>query len=273
MTSEHNLITRLEQYYDTVPRRRARTEQVGRFTLFVTDSGWPYYARPSLGGSQEISRSDVQRVLDRQRELDVPRSIEWVDEVTPGLAEVVESTGAQVARCPLLVLGSALHGSAGTARMLGADEVDTLVAARAAISVGFGHAGTATGDAGIEARDAALDAARVEVDEDFLTGLEENALRMAAVFAPESADEAKHGPVGGGSYTPVEQVAEITGVAVLPVYRRNGLAAQVTYALATDAAERGVTTVFCSAQSDDVARVYERIGFRRVATACIAAAS
>jgi hypothetical protein len=33
---------------------------------------------------------------------------------------------------------------------------------------------------------------------------------------------------------------------------------------------RGVTTVFCSAQSDDVARVYAGVGFERVGTACIA---
>jgi len=35
---------------------------------------------------------------------------------------------------------------------------------------------------------------------------------------------------------------------------------------------RGVTTVFCSADDDDVARVYAAVGFRRVGTACIAEA-
>jgi hypothetical protein len=30
-----------------------------------------------------------------------------------------------------------------------------------------------------------------------------------------------------------------------------------------------VETVFCSAQNEDVARVYARIGFLRVGTACI----
>ncbi len=78
------------------------------------------------------------------------------------------------------------------------------------------------------------------------------------------------GPVGGGSYSPVGGVAEIAGVAVLPAYRRRGLAGQLTHALASHALAHGVTTVFCSAQSDDVARVYEAVGFRRVATACIA---
>jgi predicted GNAT family acetyltransferase len=75
--------------------------------------------------------------------------------------------------------------------------------------------------------------------------------------------------VGGGSYLPVDGVAEIAGVGILPAYRRRGLAAQVTFVLASDARAHGVDTVFCSADSDDVARVYGRIGFIRVGTACI----
>jgi predicted GNAT family acetyltransferase len=59
---------------------------------------------------------------------------------------------------------------------------------------------------------------------------------------------------------------------VLPAYRRRGLAAQLTCALARHALGNGVTVVFCSAQSDAVARVYEGVGFRRVATACAAEA-
>jgi len=33
-----------------------------------------------------------------------------------------------------------------------------------------------------------------------------------------------------------------------------------------------VTTVFCGAQDEDVARIYAAVGFRRVGTACIAEA-
>jgi GNAT superfamily N-acetyltransferase len=40
-----------------------------------------------------------------------------------------------------------------------------------------------------------------------------------------------------------------------------------------DARERGVETVFLSAQDDAVAHVYERVGFVRVGTACIAEAT
>ena len=50
--------------------------------------------------------------------------------------------------------------------------------------------------------------------------------------------------------------------------RRQGLGAAVTAALVEHALGRGIETVFLSAADDDVARVYERLGFRRAATAC-----
>ena len=56
---------------------------------------------------------------------------------------------------------------------------------------------------------------------------------------------------------------------MLPALRRRGIAGHLTWALAADAAESGVRTLFMSADGDDVARVYEGVGFRRVGTACI----
>lgn len=40
--------------------------------------------------------------------------------------------------------------------------------------------------------------------------------------------------------------------------------------LARQAPHHRATTVFCGAESNDVARVYESVGFRRVGTACTA---
>src|SRR4051812_28303531 len=99
-----DLLAILERYYDAVPRNRARPEDVGPFTLFVAATGWPYYGRPRLGLDGPITADDVRRLHDRQRELDVPLSIEWVDENTPGLAATVESMDVPLERCPLLVL-------------------------------------------------------------------------------------------------------------------------------------------------------------------------
>jgi ribosomal protein S18 acetylase RimI-like enzyme len=269
-TRDETLLERLEAYYDAVPRGRADTEEIGPFTLFVARSGWPYYARPRLGGTATATVDDVQRVLARQRELDVPRSFEWVDETTPALGPVVEAAGVEVQRCPLLVLDGEPRGEAGTARMLGRGDARELALSRAAIAVGFDNAGTARGSAGIKERDASLGTGFAVVDDATAAQLDAGAIRVAACYAP---NDAGIGPVGGGSHSPVREVTEIAGVGVLPAYRRLGLAAAVTHVLARDALDHGVATVFCSAQSEAVARVYQRIGFRRVATACIASGS
>ncbi|MEJ7630105.1 MAG: GNAT family N-acetyltransferase [Nocardioidaceae bacterium] len=264
---DHALLNRLETYYDAVPRGRADPEDIGPFTLFVARTGWPYYARPRLDGVASASAADVRLVLERQRELKVPQSFEWVVETTPGLEAVAVEAGLTVERCPLLVLDGDPRGDAGTARMLGPGEVRDLALSRAAISVGFGASGTAGGAEGVAERDAALGEGFAVVDETAVKRLAERAIRAAACYAVEQPDL---GPVGGGSHSPVGEVTEIAGVGVLPAFRRRGLAAAVTYVLARDALDGGVTTVFCSAQSRDVSRIYERVGFRVVATACIA---
>ncbi len=272
----------LENYYDSAPRDRSLVEEIGPFTLFVATSGWPYYARPRLewslarfpeGGARHPATAtvdDVRSVLSRQRELGVPRALEWVDEVTPELVEVVRSAGARVEECPLLVLDGPPVGAAGAARMLGPDDRADITTAQAAIAVSFAHGGTSTGPAGLEARDQqarSRDLEPLDHLQPLLERLAEGKLRMAAVSAPGAPDA---GPVGGGSHIPVGNVTEIVGVGVLPAYRRRGLAANLTYVLAQDALQRGATTVFCSAQSDAVARGYAAVGFRRVGTACIA---
>jgi ribosomal protein S18 acetylase RimI-like enzyme len=79
--------------------------------------------------------------------------------------------------------------------------------------------------------------------------------------------------VGGGTHSPRGSTTELTGIAVLPRARRRGVGAAITLALVEDARRRGMHTIFLSAQDDTVARVYERVGFVRVGTACIAGAS
>ena len=59
-------------------------------------------------------------------------------------------------------------------------------------------------------------------------------------------------------------------MATLPSARRRGYASQLTATLARHALTAGAPLVFLSAGDDDVARLYTRVGFRRVGTACIA---
>jgi predicted GNAT family acetyltransferase len=73
-----------------------------------------------------------------------------------------------------------------------------------------------------------------------------------------------------GSHQPAGGVTEIAGVGTLPSARRRGLAAAVTSELVRDAIDRGIEVVYLAAADDDVARVYHRLGFRRIATALVA---
>ena len=84
--------------------------------------------------------------------------------------------------------------------------------------------------------------------------------RVAVVEHPE------HGVLATGRHIPVGPVSEVVGVATLPAEQGRGLAAAVTGALVADAAGLGVRTLFLTASSERVARLYHRLGFRRVGT-------
>lgn len=275
------LRTRLEAYYDTVPRAASDVEEHGPLTLFVARGGWPYYARPRLdgtpgrGGPGQITADDVRAVLNRQRELGVPRALEWVHETTPTLFSAARAAGMRVEECPLLVLGGE---PAARSRDLGTSDVDVHVITaddpelrlvRAAIAVGFGHAGTGVGKASVEASVQERDAeAAADPGAAARTAAQIAAGRSVLVGAVDP----QAGPVGGGSHNPRGGVTEIVGVGVLPAFRRRGIAGAVAAALARDALGSGVGTVFCGAQDEDVARIYRSVGFHRVGTACIAEA-
>jgi predicted GNAT family acetyltransferase len=76
--------------------------------------------------------------------------------------------------------------------------------------------------------------------------------------------------VAAGSYQPIGPVSEVVGIATLPAYRRRGIGGALTSFLAADALSRGARTVFLSAGDSEIARVYERVGFRRIGSACVA---
>ncbi|MEV6527705.1 GNAT family N-acetyltransferase [Longispora sp. NPDC051575] len=252
-------LLQLEAYFDAVPRTAARTETYGPLTLFVTiDGGWPYYARPGLGLDASITAADVTKVRDRQRELGLPETFEWVAELSPSMREAAEEAGLRVEAHPILVLDQLSADPVDDrVRRVTADDPD-LGRVRGVQNVGFGTPGTAVGAAGATERDTAavdgepLDALRARI--------RAHTTVVYAAFDPE-------GPVAAGIHQPVGEVTEIVGVATLPSARRRGLGAAVTRALAADALSSGVRTVFLSAGDQDVARLYEHVGFRQVGTA------
>jgi GNAT superfamily N-acetyltransferase len=201
-----------------------------------------------------FSVDDVLRARARQRACGVPEAFEWVDDVTPGLTVVAPSAGLEVLHAPLMLLGDPLPAAppAGTSvRLLRADEAGL---ASAVAHVAFASPGTAIGAAGVEAARAAADpTARPGGD--------------TVTYGAFDGDDL----VAVGSHLPLGEVTEVVGVGTLPTHRRRGLGAAVTAALVADARAAGVGLVFLSAGSDAIAAVYARLGFRRIATACIAA--
>ena len=261
-----DLLHRIERYYDAVPRGTCDVEQHGPFTLFVARQGWPFYARPSLGWQPgRVTADDVRRVRDRQRELGVPESFEWLADLAPDLATACRDAGLVVRELPLLVHHEPLAVPVPDGiriRRLTADD-PAVAAGQVVAQLGFAAAGTEVGEAGPAERDAVL-AGRDPAQSDNLRDL----IRDGRAVYVVAEDE--HGVLCAGGHNPVDRVTEVVGVATLPSARRRGLGAAVTDTLVADAVRRGLEVIFLSASDAAVARVYERVGFRRVATAMTA---
>jgi ribosomal protein S18 acetylase RimI-like enzyme len=279
-----DVFVRLERFYDAVPRPYATAEDFGGLVLFVRQGeGWPYYARPRLG-AETPSAADITAARRRQRELGAPEAFEWVHETSPDLLAVARSAGLDVHLAPLLVLDRAallpeLPVPGAVVRVLDPSSPtfgDDLAAARAVARLGFGAPATATPieeatssslatlGAGPAERDAALVAlspAELERERARADGVDS----LIAV-----ADSPAEGILATGSVQRAGDVAEVVGVATLPSARHRGYASQLTATLAHRTIDTGATMVFLSASDDDVARLYTRVGFRRVGTACIA---
>lgn len=268
------LLDRLERYYDTAPRVMARPHPVGPFTVFVGERGWPYFARPALGVDAAVTVADVARAVRWQTGRGQPGAFEWIEQTRPSMAAAARDAGLVVHRYPLLVLDRpvpAVPVPGIQVCPVTASDAAILAELRAVLDVGFGRPGTARGPESAAERDAAgrvaarpLAAGRQPADDPMRLLLTANAL--VVMRAVDDTD----GAVGGGSHAPHGDITELTGIATLPAHRRRGIATLVTAALVDDALARGVRTVFCCADGDAVAQIYQGAGFVRVGTACTA---
>ena len=274
-----DVFVRLERFYDALPRPYARAEEFGGLVLFVREGeGWPYYARPRIGAGTP-SAADVTAARQRQRELGLPEAFEWVHETTPDLLAVARSAGLDVLLAPLLTLDPAalvpdLPVRGGTIRFL--DPAATtfaadLAASRAVAQLAFGAPAT-TGSAlegallTVPAGPAERDAATPELSSALVASQQE---RSASGDYHTAVVDSPDGILATGAVMRSGEVAEIAGVATLPSARRRGYASQLTAALARRSLDDGAALVFLSAGDDDVARLYTKVGFRRIGTACI----
>jgi GNAT superfamily N-acetyltransferase len=244
-----DVLRRIDEFCNTVPRRWTRTVDDGPLRLFVrTGAGWPYYARP-IPGSPRVSVEDVRRMRARQRSLGVPEAFEWVPAQAPTMTDAVAGTGLPVRLCPLLVLDGdpvpTPFPRGCSARLLGPADGDLATASGALNSVAAAAFGAMSPGAPDESAVAALRA-------DLAAGT------VARLLVTD--DE---GPVAAGSAQRAGDVVELVGIGTAQRARGRGIGAAVTSALAGAARSAGAGLVFLAAGDDTATRVYERVGFRR----------
>jgi GNAT superfamily N-acetyltransferase len=239
---------------------------------------WPLPARPRAGEEGAVQVADVRAAVELQERSGLPASLEWIGDRCHGLAAVARSAGLVVDELPLLVADDPVEVTlpAGVRLYLvGADDPRLGLYERLA-QLAFAEPGTAAARAARVAEEDRAGVPAVAVGDPGPAELPPTAVlreRVAAgrtvlMVAVEDGE-----PVAVGAHQPVtfdgRQTSEVVGVATLPRYRGRGLGAGLTSAL-VEHARQTADLVFLSAGDDDVARVYERVGFARVATTCVA---
>ncbi|RBY78752.1 GNAT family N-acetyltransferase [Geodermatophilus sp. TF02-6] len=258
MPPSPGLLECIERYFAAAPLPDARTETAGAVDVPVGTPAWPHPARPRPG--EAVTADDVRAAVALQRRAGLPVALEWVDECSPTAAAAVRAAGLAVRESPLLVAADPVdlllpHGV--RLYLVGADDPRLPRYERLA-SIAFAHPGPRSKVGGTTVG-TAVDSARTAVlRERIASG------RTVLMVAVEDGE-----PVAVGSHNPVDvgggEVSEIVGVATLPRLRGRGLGAGLASALTAHARE-SADLVFLVAGDDDVARVYERVGFARLAT-------
>lgn len=250
-----DVLERIDAFCDAVARRRGRVIDDGPLRLFVRQGqGWPLYARPVPGGGP-VSAADVTRMRARQRAAGLPEALEWVLATAPSLLDAARAAGLPARVCPLLVLdGEAVAPlPPGYAlRLLGPVDADLPAAAHAVRAIAAAAFGAPP-----------VPPPSVEELTDLRADLADGAVAQALLTGPEGA-------VCCGAAQRAADVVELVGIATARAFRRRGLGGAVTAALARAARAAGADLVFLAAADDTAARVYERVGFRRVGECGIA---
>jgi predicted N-acetyltransferase YhbS len=254
------LLDCIERYVAAAPLPDVRIEAAGALDVPIGDPAWPYPARPRRGAGP-VAADDVRAALALQQAAGLPGALEWIFETSTGTGEAAGAAGLVVEERPLLVAADPvdLVLPAGVRLYLvGADDPD-LPRYERVTEIAFAQPG-GRGDVPEVPADTSPQArARTAALRERIA-----AGRTVLMVAVEDGE-----PVAVGSHHPVEvdgsEVTEITGVATLPRLRGRGLGAGLASALVAHARE-SAETVFLTAGDDDVARIYERIGFARLGT-------
>lgn len=262
MRPPSGLLDRVERYFAAAPLPYAHVRSVGGLDVPIGSPTWPYPARPRPGAP--VGVDDVRAAAALQEGAGLPVAVEWICEDSPSVEAAVRAAGLAVGCSPLLVAADPVQlllPSGVRLYLVGAEDPELPRYERLA-AIAFAHPGPRSDAGGGSVGPAAGSPRTAVLRERIATG---RTVMMVAV---------EHGaPVAVGSAVPVDvdgaEVTEIVGVATLPRLRGRGLGAGLASALTAHARETA-ELVFLVAGNDDVARVYERTGFARLATVGVA---
>jgi GNAT superfamily N-acetyltransferase len=272
--SSPGLLDRIERYFSLAPLADAQVHAVGPLQVPIGAPEWPYPARPQPGQEGAVVVADVRAAVALQEQAGLPVALEWLGDRCRGLAGVARSAGLAVDELPLLVAADPLEvllPAEVRLYLVGADDprlglyqrlTELAFATPGPVAAAPAGALRGTPDVALGDPGPAELPPTVALRERVASG---RTVMMVAV------DDGQ--PVAIGAHQPVEvdgtEISEVVGVATLPRFRGRGLGAGLTSAL-VEHARQTADLVFLSAGDDDVARVYERAGFARVGTSCLA---
>jgi predicted N-acetyltransferase YhbS len=260
------LLDCVERYFALAPLPDARIETAGPLDVPLGDPTWPYPARPRPGAGP-VTADDVRRAIDLQNGAGLEPALEWTHERSPEAATAASAAGLEVDELPLLVAADLVElvlPAGVRLYVVGAEDPELPRYQRVAANA-FAHPGGRA-----DVREAGADTSPAGETRTAVLRERIAAGRTVMMVAVENGE-----PVAVGSHQPVDvdgtEVSEVVGVATLPRLRARGQGAGLTSALVAHARETA-DLVFLSAGDDDVARVYERVGFARLGTTGVAGA-
>lgn len=256
MPARPGLLECIERYHAAAPLPDARIERAGALEVPLGDPAWPYPARPAVGATAKVTVADVRAAVELQQAAAVPAALEWIPERTPEVAAAARAAGLPVDELPLLVADEPvelLFPPGVRLYVVGAEDPQ-LPRYQEVSALAFANPGGPAEVPATPEEPAPHDAAATAVlRERIATG------RTVMMVAIE-----RDAPVAVGLHQPLDVegtvVSEIVGLATTPRLRGRGLGAGIASALVAHARETA-DLVFLAAGDDDVARVYERIGF------------
>ena len=242
------MTTQIQGYLRAMAARREESERVGPFIAAYdahSDNLYRNYAIPDDGA--EPTTDDVRALIEAfERRRRTPR-LEYVPTVAPAVEAALLAAGFVVeGHYPLMTVSAEtardLPQPPGIALLLATTD-DDLLAVATVQSIAYEEP-----------------AAPTEHDVARLRGTLDGGGIVAL-----ARDAASGEPVGAGMCsTPIDGVAEVAAIGVVPEYRRRGVAGALTALLVRAAIEAGIIAPFLMPATEEGGRIYTRAGFARV---------